>query len=100
MEKAKTHFYQAFDATVRKFNLDINEIAESSGIPSTRLALFRGGFDAKVDTVETLLAAMPIEAKSYLMELVINPSRAVEAGRCREAILSEDLQRRNSVAYR
>lgn len=100
MKKAKTHFYQAFDATVRKFDLDIDEIAESSGIPSARLALFRGGFDAKIDTVETLLTAIPIEAKCYLMELIINPDRPIEANSCRHSIWSEDLQSRDPVAHR
>jgi predicted transcriptional regulator len=82
MKQAKIHFYQAFNATVRKFDLDIKEVSKSSGIPLSKLALFQGGFDTKIDTVENLIAALPVEARNYLMELMVNPSGATQPIEC------------------
>jgi predicted transcriptional regulator len=81
MKNTKVHFYQAFDATVKRFNLDINEVSSSSGIPVSKLVLFRGGFDTKIDTVENLLAALPVEARTYLMELMVNPESTFQSNR-------------------
>lgn len=64
------HFYQAFDQTIKEFDLNIHEIVTSSGISSSRLRLFRGGFDTRIDTVEKLIAAMPMAARRYCMELM------------------------------
>lgn len=73
MKTTKIHFYQAFNATVKKFDLDINEVSKASGISPSKLRLFRGGFDTKIDTVESLIAVLPNEARSYLMETIVNP---------------------------
>jgi hypothetical protein len=43
--------------------------------------LFRGGFDTKIDTVENLLAALPVEARTYLMELMVNPESTFQSNR-------------------
>ncbi len=81
MNNPKSHFYQAFDATVKKFDLDVHEVSNASGISLSKLALFRGGFDTNVDTVESLIVALPVEARKYFMELVVNPDMLQQINR-------------------
>ena len=65
------HFFRAFNLTAKHFNIDLDELCRSSGISSKKLVVFCGGFDTNITTVERLIAAMTMEAKRYLMQLVI-----------------------------
>jgi predicted transcriptional regulator len=81
MNTQKKHFYQAFDATVKKFDLDIHEISKVSGVPPSKLELFRGGFDTNIDTVESLIVALPMEARHHLMEWMVNADRTSQSSK-------------------
>jgi transcriptional regulator with XRE-family HTH domain len=65
------HFYEAFDKTVKKFDLQFSDLAQATGITVSGISNFRKGFNVKVDRVETLLMALPMDARRYFMELVI-----------------------------
>lgn len=66
------NFYKAFNLTVEKFVLDIDNICLACGLSKRKVLLFCGGFDTDILTVEALLKAMSLETKRYFMKLVID----------------------------
>jgi transcriptional regulator with XRE-family HTH domain len=64
-------FSEAFKETMFRFNLSGSEIAEKSGLTPSQISNFRNGHNLRVDSVEKLLAAMPVDARKYLVLMVI-----------------------------
>jgi transcriptional regulator with XRE-family HTH domain len=76
--QTEVKFFEAFRETMHRFNLSGSDLAESSGVSMSQISRFRGGQNVRVETVEQLLAAMPQEAREYMLALVakINPEVA------------------------
>jgi transcriptional regulator with XRE-family HTH domain len=53
-----------------RFNLKGADIAERSGLTTAQISQFRNGQNIRVDNLERILAALPEEARSYLLSLV------------------------------
>jgi transcriptional regulator with XRE-family HTH domain len=64
-------FSEAFKETMFRFDLSGAEIAEKSGLTPSQISNFRKGHNLRVDSVEKLLAAMPPDARKFMVLLVI-----------------------------
>ncbi|MGF1566867.1 MAG: helix-turn-helix domain-containing protein [Nodosilinea sp.] len=53
-----------------RYDLSGADLAETSGVSMSQISRFRGGLNVRVDTLEHLLAAMPPEAREYMLSLV------------------------------
>jgi transcriptional regulator with XRE-family HTH domain len=64
-------FSEAFKETMFRFSLSGAEISEKSGLTPSQISNFRNGHNLRVDSVEKLLAAMPPEARKFMVLMVI-----------------------------
>jgi len=69
-------FSDAFKETVFRFALKGAEIAERSGLTEAQVSNFKGGSNLRIDSVEKILAALPLEARLYMLGLVANDDGA------------------------
>jgi transcriptional regulator with XRE-family HTH domain len=63
-------FAEAFKLTLFHFNLSGIEIAEKSRLSAAQISSFRHGKNLRIDSVERILDALPLEARVYLLNLV------------------------------
>lgn len=63
-------FADALQHTMFRFKLTGVEIAERSGLPTTRISEFRKGKNIRIDNLEKILKALPKDARLYMLELV------------------------------
>lgn len=63
-------FSEAFRETMFRFDLNGSELADKSGLTPAQVSNFRKGKNLRIDSVEKLLAAMPYDARVYLLSLV------------------------------
>lgn len=69
-------FSEAFRETMFRFDLKGAEIAARSGLTPTQVSKFRNGENLRIDSVERILAALPAEAREYMMLLVLQQREA------------------------
>jgi transcriptional regulator with XRE-family HTH domain len=69
-------FSEAFRETMFRFELTGTEISEKSGLTPTQISKFRKGENLRIDSVERILAALPLEAREYMMMLVLQQREA------------------------
>jgi transcriptional regulator with XRE-family HTH domain len=72
-------FSDAFRETVHRFNLKGSDLAQGSGLTNAQVSNFRNGQNLRIDTVEKLLAAMPQEAREYMLSLVATGNSEAES---------------------
>jgi hypothetical protein len=65
-------FAQAFRETMFRFDLKGTALAAESGLTTMQISKFRNGGELRTDSVEKLLEAMPLEARQYMMALVLS----------------------------
>ncbi len=63
-------FSEAFRETLFRFGLKQADLAERSGLTPTQISKFRNGENLRIDSVERILAALPDEAREYMIFLV------------------------------
>lgn len=60
-------FCEAFDATLKEFRLSAKDISISSGVREAGISEFRRGLrDMQIDSLERIIAVLPVEAKQFL----------------------------------
>ncbi|HEY9660379.1 MAG TPA: helix-turn-helix transcriptional regulator [Allocoleopsis sp.] len=69
-------FFEAFQQTLLRFNIKASDLAKTSGVSTAQLSNFRNGRNIRVDNLERILAALPKEARKYLLSLVENDPAA------------------------
>jgi transcriptional regulator with XRE-family HTH domain len=69
-------FSEAFRETMFRFELTGTEIAARSGLTPTQISKFRKGENLRIDSVERILEALPLEAREYMMLLVLQQREA------------------------
>ena len=68
-------FADAFRETMFRYNLTGNKLAAESGLTEMQISKFRNGGELRTDSLEKLLEALPIEAREYMMGLVLSHVR-------------------------
>lgn len=63
-------FSEAFNETMNRFGLKGSEIAQNTGLTNAQVSNFRKGHNLRIDSVERILAALPREARDYMLLLV------------------------------
>lgn len=63
-------FSEAFNEAINRFGLKGSEIAKNTGLTNAQISNFRNGQNLRIDSVEKILAALPREARAYMLELV------------------------------
>jgi hypothetical protein len=63
---------------MHRFDLKGVDLARKSGLKNSHISKFRAEQNIRVETLEKILAAMPIEARRYMLNLVVedNPEAA------------------------
>jgi predicted transcriptional regulator len=74
------NFSTAFCQTLEHYNLNNVDLCRNSGISLSRFSLFKKGQNVRVDTLEKLLAAMPQEAREYMVLLVARSEQDTPIG--------------------
>jgi transcriptional regulator with XRE-family HTH domain len=69
-------FSEAFRETLFRFNIKGADLAERAGVTPTQIGKFRNGGNLRIDSVERILAALPSEAREYMMLLVLQQREA------------------------
>lgn len=69
-------FSEAFRETLFRFNIKGADLAEKSGLTPTQISKFRNGENLRIDSVERLIEALPLEAREYLLMLVLQQREA------------------------
>jgi transcriptional regulator with XRE-family HTH domain len=64
-------FSEAFKETMFRFKLSGADISEKSGLTPSQISNFRNGHNLRADSVEKLLAAMPPDARRFMVLFVI-----------------------------
>lgn len=65
-------FSDAFKETVFRFDLKGAEIAARSGLTEAQVSHFKRGNNLRIDSVEKILDALPLEARLFMLGLVAN----------------------------
>lgn len=65
-------FAQAFKESVFRYSLSGVKLAQDSGLTPGQVSKFRNGGELRTDSLEKLLEAMPLEAREYMMSLVLS----------------------------
>jgi transcriptional regulator with XRE-family HTH domain len=63
-------FSEAFRETMFRFRLKGVEVAMKSGLTPSQISSFQNGGNLRIDSVEKILEALPLQAKSYMLSLV------------------------------
>lgn len=63
-------FCNAFNETLRRFDIKAVDLARESGLSMQRMSEFKNGFNVRIDTLQKVLEAMPQEAKRFMLLLV------------------------------
>lgn len=69
-------FSEAFRETLFRYNLKGADLAAKSGLTPTQISKFRNGENLRIDSVERILAALPEDAREYMMLLVLQKREA------------------------
>jgi hypothetical protein len=64
------NFSTAFREAMHRYNLKGSNLSQRSGLRPGQISKFRSGHRINVATLENLLAAMPKEARKYMLMLV------------------------------
>jgi transcriptional regulator with XRE-family HTH domain len=65
-------YREAFDETVKLFELRASEIADKSGIGENQISRFRHGkTDLQTASLEKLINVLPAKAKAYFYSMVM-----------------------------
>ncbi|MDX2215257.1 MAG: helix-turn-helix transcriptional regulator [Oculatellaceae cyanobacterium bins.114] len=64
-------FSDAFRETLFRFSLKGSDLAAKSGLTTTQISKFRRGENLRIDSVEKILDALPVEAREYMLMLVL-----------------------------
>jgi transcriptional regulator with XRE-family HTH domain len=68
-------YREAFDETVKLFDLKASEISDKSGIGENQISRFRHGkTDLQSETLQKLINVLPSQAKAYFYSRVLLPS--------------------------
>lgn len=62
---------ESFDKTLNRFGITASWLSKESGINQQQISRFRHGKEIQTDTLEKLLANLPIEAKEYFFTLLL-----------------------------
>ena len=63
-------FSTAFREAMFRYELRGSELSKRSGVSNAQISKFRSGQNITIATLEKLLAAMPQEAREYMLTLV------------------------------
>ncbi len=64
-------FSAAFRQTLLHFDLKAADLAEKTGLTPVQISQFRNeGRNIRIDRLERILQALPIETRSYLLDLM------------------------------
>ena len=64
------HYREAFNQTLKKFSIQAKVLAQRSGVQERQISQFRNGKDLMAETLFSLIAALPTEAKIYYFSCV------------------------------
>ena len=65
-----TKFSKAFEKVMSRYKLSGAELAGISGLSAAQVSRFRNGGNLRIDSLEKLLWALPIEAYNYFFKLL------------------------------
>ncbi|NJN12219.1 MAG: helix-turn-helix transcriptional regulator [Richelia sp. RM2_1_2] len=72
-------FNQAFDTTLKRFEISAKRLAEESGVTAQSISEFRRGKKSiQTDSLEKLLESLPFEAKIYFFSLLLGEEVLIE----------------------
>jgi DNA-binding Xre family transcriptional regulator len=63
-------FYDAFNKTLKRFDLKAGDLARKTDLSMQRVSQFKTGFNVRLDTLQKLLEVMPQEARRHMLLLV------------------------------
>ncbi|PZO42004.1 MAG: hypothetical protein DCF17_09625 [Shackletoniella antarctica] len=63
-------FHHAFKETLSRFDLKVVDLANETGLSTMRIRQFKNGHNIRIDNLQSLLEAMPQEAKKFMLLLV------------------------------
>ncbi|WP_414623821.1 helix-turn-helix domain-containing protein [Calothrix sp. CCY 0018] len=73
------NFNQAFDMTLKRFEISAKQLAKQSGVTPQSISEFRRGKKSiQTDSLERLLEFLPIEAKVYFFNLLLGEGVLIE----------------------
>lgn len=55
---------------LNRFDLKVVDLANGTGLFVQRISQFKNGFNIRIDTLQKLLQAMPLESARYMLLLV------------------------------
>ena len=90
------HYREAFNQTLKKFGIPAKSLALSSGVQECQISQFRKGKDLMAETLFSLIAALPTEAKIYYFSC-INGESMLDAVDLRSLISSMSVDRKSEV---
>jgi len=64
------NFPDAFKETLFRFDLKATEIAARAGLSKSQISLFRQGKNVRSDTLEVIIAALPPDARRFMLDRV------------------------------
>ncbi|MBD2462294.1 helix-turn-helix transcriptional regulator [Oscillatoria sp. FACHB-1407] len=65
-------FSEAFRETLFRYNIKGTDLAQKSGLTASQVSKFRNGENLRIDSVERILEALPLEAREYMLLLVLD----------------------------
>ncbi|WNZ22720.1 helix-turn-helix domain-containing protein [Leptolyngbya sp. NK1-12] len=69
-------FSEAFRETLFRFDIKGADLAAKAGLTPTQISKFRNGENLRIDSVERILEALPLEAREYMLLLVLQQREA------------------------
>ncbi len=89
-------YRKAFIQTLKKFGIPAKSLALSSGVQECQISQFRKGKDLMAETLFSLIAALPSDAKIYYFSL-LNGESMLDAVDLRSLIASMSIERKSEV---
>lgn len=90
------HYREAFNQTLKKFSIQAKTLAQRSGVQECQISQFRKGKDLMAETLFSLIAALPTEAKIYYFSCV-NEESMLDTVDLRSLIDSMSVNRKSEV---
>ena len=87
---------EAFKQTLEKFNITAKSLAQKSGVQERQISQFRNGKDLMSETLFSLIAALPNEAKIYYFSCIGGES-VIENVDLRSLIMSMSVTRKSEL---
>ena len=90
------HYREAFNQKLKKFGIQAKALAQKSGVQERQISQFRNGKDLMAETLFSLIAALPSDAKIYYFSL-LNGESMLDAVDLRSLIGSMSIERKSEV---